>query len=304
MKERAIPVLTPDQFIRQFLDRAVWETIPPGEQTPNQFFRLMRIEDFVRHITFPIPASRSFHYDFMLVTGGTIERTYGLVSHKLEAGTFSAYPAGTIVSTNSCSPDATGYYALFDANYVLTTIKNSQALNELSFFGTDAVAPLSISPDVLPDWLAQLARISQALTSQRQDKLTYTSLLLFAFLLDVQQQYGQESPIVHSSATLLTNRFKQLLAQHIYTKRTVGDYADLLAVTPNHLNRCVKETLGKPASTLIATMLVLEAKVLLHQGSLSVAETAFRLSFDDASYFARFFKKHTGLSPSDFRQQA
>lgn len=51
-------------------------------------------------------------------------------------------------------------------------------------------------------------------------------------------------------------------------------------------------------------MLVLEAKVLLHQTDLLISEIALRLSFDDLSYFGRIIQKHTGLSTTDYRQKA
>jgi AraC family transcriptional regulator, transcriptional activator of pobA len=51
----------------------------------------------------------------------------------------------------------------------------------------------------------------------------------------------------------------------------------------------------------IQKMLVLEAKVLLKETSQSVAEIAYQLSFEDAAYFNRFFKQHTGVAPASFR---
>ncbi|WP_375448056.1 helix-turn-helix domain-containing protein [uncultured Fibrella sp.] len=311
MNQPAIPVLDPHSFVSQFVTQDAHERariLNPVDSTNSSatgFFSLMRIEDFARHITFPIPVSRSFHYDFIFLTGGSIERTYGLDSYVIGPSMFSAYTAGDIVSTDACSPDATGYYGLFNADYVLHTLKNPHALNDLSFFQTDASPVLSIDAETTQDWQAQLGRIERAFQSQRPDQQAYIGSLLYAFLLDVQQQYGQQAQTrLLSSAAQLTARFRQLLTRHILSKQSVRDYADLLAVTPNHLNKCVKETTGKPASTLIADMLMLEAKVLLGQPNLTISEVAFRLSFDDLSYFARFFKKHSGLNPTDYRQQA
>ncbi|MFD2574367.1 helix-turn-helix domain-containing protein [Spirosoma soli] len=310
MNHPAIPILDPQSFVQQFVmseahEQAQQLNPSTGSTAPTRnFFTLMRIEDFARHIRFPIPASRSFHYDFMLLTGGSIRRTYGLETYVIGPCMFSAYTAGDIVSTDTCSADATGYYALFDADYVLTTLKNPHALDELSFLRTDAHPIVSVDANTTHDWLAQLARIERAFQSKRPDRQAYSSSLLYAFLLDVQQQYGEQSQIrLLSTSAQLTARFKQLLTHHILSKRSVSEYADLLAVTPNHLNKCVKETTGRPASVLIADMLILEAKVLLGQPELTVSEVAFRLRVDDLSYFARFFKKHTGFSPTEFRQQ-
>ncbi len=311
MNQPAIPILDPASFVDQFIAHAAREQarqLNPLAGAPSagaNFFTLVRIEDFARHIAFPIPTGRSFHYDFMLLTSGSVQRTYGLDAYTIGPAMFSAYTAGDIVSTDVCSEDATGYYGLFDAEYVLSTLKNPRALAELSFFQPDAHPVLLIDVDTQSDWLAQLSRLERALQSQRADQQSYSSSLLYAFLLDVQQQYGQQGPgRPLSTAAQLTARFRHLLSQHVLSKRTVHDYADLLAVTPNHLNKCVKEISGKPASVLIADMLLLEAKVLLGQPNLTISEIAFRLRFDDLSYFARFFKKHTGLNPTEYRQQA
>ena len=316
MNQPSIPVLDPKSFVRQFVtpeaQEQAWKTAPSlGSHLPaTNFFTLVRIEDFARHINFPIPTGRSFHYDFMLLTAGTIQRTYGLESYTIGPAfrgpaMFSTYTAGDIVSTDACSADAAGFYGLFDAEYVLTTLKNPRAVDALRFFQPDASPVLSIDADTESDWLVQLSRMERAMQSQRPDGQAYIGSLLYAFLLDVQQQYGHQAPgRLLSTAAQLTARFRQMLTSHILSKRTVHDYADLLAVTPNHLNKCVKEITGKPASVLIANMLLLEAKVLLGQPDLTISEIAFRLSFDDLSYFARFFKKHTGLNPTEYRQQA
>ncbi|MBC8151370.1 MAG: AraC family transcriptional regulator [Bacteroidetes bacterium] len=321
MKQPAIPVLNPESFVEQFVTPDAHEQARQvhawsGSNFPStHFFTLMRIEDFARHITFPIPTSRSFHYDFMFLTAGSVQRTYGLESYTIgpanrgrcaaSPAMFSAYRAGDIVSTDACSADATGFYGLFSADYMLAVLKNPRALDELSFLQPDASPVLSLDDDTESDWLIQLGRIERALSSQRPDSQAYISALLYAFLLDVQQQYGQrEQARQLSSSAQLTARFRQQLTRHVLSKRSVHEYADLLAVTPNYLNKCVKETAGKPASALIADMLLLEAKVLLGQPGLPISEIADRLRFDDLSYFARFFKKHTGLNPTDFRQQA
>lgn len=79
-------------------------------------------------------------------------------------------------------------------------------------------------------------------------------------------------------------------------------YADLLAVTADYLNKCVKAATGKSAHDLLGDMILMEAKALLRQTSLSVSEIAFEIGKEDLSDFTRFFKNKTGLKPSDYRQ--
>lgn len=69
----------------------------------------------------------------------------------------------------------------------------------------------------------------------------------------------------------------------------------------NHLNKCLKKTIGKSAHDLLNEMLLLEAKILLKQSNLKVAEIAFKIGKNEVTDFARFFKSHTGMRPSQSR---
>ena len=100
----------------------------------------------------------------------------------------------------------------------------------------------------------------------------------------------------------LANEFKCLVSHHFHQKLSVKEYADMLNVTPNHLNDTVKSVSGKTAGSLIQEMTLLEAKVLLHQTSITIAEIAFHLNFQEPSYFGRFFKKQTGITSFQYRQ--
>jgi AraC family transcriptional activator of pobA len=76
-----------------------------------------------------------------------------------------------------------------------------------------------------------------------------------------------------------------------------------LNITPNYLNIIVKETIGTTANNLMHERIILEAKRLLIQKNSDITQIAYDLGFKDASYFARFFKRFTGQSPSDFRSE-
>jgi len=83
--------------------------------------------------------------------------------------------------------------------------------------------------------------------------------------------------------------------------RTASDFAAQLNVHVNHLNRLIKETLQKTTTQVIAERLVQESKILLRHSKWSVAEVAYALGFTEATHFNNFFKKHTGSSPTGFR---
>lgn len=100
----------------------------------------------------------------------------------------------------------------------------------------------------------------------------------------------------------LAIEFKKLVCLHYAKERSVQYYADLLFVTPKHLTEVVKQHTGKPAKEWIDELVILEAKVLLRNTSLTVASIADALSFTDQATFGKFFKNNAGASPLAYRQ--
>lgn len=97
-------------------------------------------------------------------------------------------------------------------------------------------------------------------------------------------------------------QFKILVDQHFREKVQVTDYAEMLHVTPGHLNDTVKTTIGRSAKQIIDAKRIMEAKRLLFWQQHSVKQIAGELNFDDDAYFNRFFKKHTGQTPALFQK--
>lgn len=101
--------------------------------------------------------------------------------------------------------------------------------------------------------------------------------------------------------TLLKN-FRKLISDNYKTKKLPKEYAELLYITPNHLNALCNDLLGISAGEVIRNRVFLEAKRLLINPELSVSGIADTLNFTDNSYFTKAFKKHVGLTPEEFRK--
>jgi AraC family transcriptional activator of pobA len=100
--------------------------------------------------------------------------------------------------------------------------------------------------------------------------------------------------------TLLKN-FQRLIEQNYTSIRLPKDYAELLYITPNHLNAVCKDLLGMPAGEIIRNRTLLEAKRMLTNPQLTITTIALQLNFSDNSYFTKFFKKLEGITPEEFR---
>lgn len=97
-------------------------------------------------------------------------------------------------------------------------------------------------------------------------------------------------------------KFLELLEVNIAQKKQVSEYADMLHFSNYQLSAVTKALLDKTPSEIINDYIILEAKRQLLATSLQVNQIAWHLGYEDASYFTRFFKKHTGSSPESFRQ--
>lgn len=128
------------------------------------------------------------------------------------------------------------------------------------------------------------------------------NILLIYFVRKLDNTVQQQSV---SRETELARRFMAQLKQHFMTRKRVADYAALLHVTPNYLNRSVKHVTGFPVRHHIQQQVVLEAKrqIIYHHAG-SMKEVAYQLGFDNLAHFSKFFKHNSGMSFSDFRKSA
>jgi AraC family transcriptional regulator, transcriptional activator of pobA len=96
--------------------------------------------------------------------------------------------------------------------------------------------------------------------------------------------------------------FRDLLEMNFKTLKTVGGYAELVHFSEKRLTLATTKTLGKSPKTIIDERVMLEAKRILLHTNLSIKEIGFDLGFEDPTYFIKYFRKHTGRTPIEFRE--
>lgn len=99
------------------------------------------------------------------------------------------------------------------------------------------------------------------------------------------------------------NQFMRELGKHYMRHRTVGFYAERLNLSPKYLTTIIRKTSGRTAIEWIDDYVVLEAKNLLKYSALNIQEIADNLNFANQSFFGKYFKSHTGMTPSAYRTQ-
>ncbi len=101
----------------------------------------------------------------------------------------------------------------------------------------------------------------------------------------------------------ICKKFMHHIATKLHTTRRVEDYASMQFITPKYLTSVVKQVTGRSAYYWINRQTMIEIKTLLNSTTLNISEISDRLNFSNASFFTKFFRKQSGLTPSQYRRE-
>ena len=99
----------------------------------------------------------------------------------------------------------------------------------------------------------------------------------------------------------IVERFMELVQEHYREERLIGFYADKLCITPKYLSKLIKEHTGRSAGEWIDNHVILEARAMLQSSDMTIQQIAASLNFPNQSFFGKYFKRATGLSPKQYR---
>ena len=140
-------------------------------------------------------------------------------------------------------------------------------------------------------------------TNDGQHKIASIKFLALLYQLkEFTNSFKQWEEGFTTPQQILLQKFIQLVNNFYIEKRTIEEYATLLNVTPNHLSQTIKSASNKNALSYISERVVSEAKSLIQFTDFDIAEIAYRLNFSDPANFGKFFKKHTGHTPLEYRK--
>lgn len=255
------------------------------------------------HKDLRFPHKHSF-YHLVYFTKGSGSHSIDFVDFNVQPGQVYFMVPGQVHSWNfKGTPE--GYIINFSAGYLNALLANTRYLEQFSFFSGRAAAqviqlPVSTRPNITHIFENIMSEYNADDTGK--DDMIRTAIVQLLLHVERQTNTAKNPQHAHYNSVLLRN-FQQLIELHFKEKKLTRDYAAMLYVTPNHLNALCKDIQGRPAGELIRDRILLEAKRLLINASLSISEIAATLDFDDNSYFTKFFKKYEGVTPQVFRQQ-
>jgi len=198
-----------------------------------------------------------------------------------------------------------GYVVNFSPKFFQSFLLKPDYLEQFPFFSGNAnEAVINVEENLRIKLIGLFEKLLIETVENQRTALDMVRLLLLELFILIGRtvitpQSKQASPY---NLTLLKN-FKNLIETNYINNRLPKYYAELLYITPNHLNALCNDLLGIPAGEVIRNRVVLEAKRLLINPQLGITEVANHLNFADNSYFTKFFKKQAGITPEEFRKQ-
>ncbi|MFN3847926.1 MAG: helix-turn-helix domain-containing protein [Spirosomataceae bacterium] len=293
-KSKDIPQLNPSEF-----DNYLFGSWKPKVSDLYEQFHIERIENYESFLKLPVLPHRRSVYFFLFVTKGFAIRSKGLTEYKVEANTFFCLSSDQITSLEAISEDVEGFYCHFQPEFFNQSLLNVDLEKDFPFFQITSEPLIQLADN------RRLVELLEILITEKlrneANRAEIIALYLTTFFKEIKEFYTQTRKSLNNAASNLTQRYKNLLSENIYDKKTVTEFAEMLAVSPNHLHKCVKTTTGKSAHELLEEMRILEAKVLLKQTPMRIADIAFKIGGFEPSDFSRFFKSKTGISPKEYR---
>lgn len=275
----------------------------------EKIFTIRKITDFneeeLEHNL--MPHLHDYYSIFWIESGEAIHATE-FVEYSLKQDTILFVPPG-LKHRMYIDKSVGGIYMLFNEDFIQYNRKNHVPLTEYRLFNNPDFKSLIT---VFPERRRKLRNITELILDEIQNTDDYSEdivlNLLHLFLLESRRIFDQQNQSTkeESDSTPDTTiiKFKQLIEENYITQKNVTPYAEMLNMNPSCLNELTKRTTGITAGELIRNRVIGEIKKLLYSSSLSGKEIAFDLGFDDPAYFSRFFRKYTGLTLKEFRDQS
>lgn len=140
-------------------------------------------------------------------------------------------------------------------------------------------------------------------TPFRREVVQYMVIALLYDIKYIHDQKQTSASLRPSRQEEVFNRFITLVNEHSKQERTIGFYAGKLCLTPHYLSTVIREASGQTVMEWINQAVILEAKVLLKHSDLLVFQISDELNFPNPSFFSKFFKRMTGMTPAEYQKQ-
>ncbi|WP_025741411.1 helix-turn-helix domain-containing protein [Aquimarina pacifica] len=278
---------------------------------PSEGFAILNLKDINFTLPYQSPLFRPDYFSFLFVKNG--KGNYTIDHHSFAVQPHSIYFTNpSNYRTFSWEKIEEIYLITFDEAFLKQYI-NKDIFSIFPFLLTETISPKVVSHEFYETIEQVYLNIHNEYISQYDDKYRVIGHFLAVMLYKIRSYFWQDynpiyegnrsSQIVKSFKRLLEKHYRDLITGRTETAFRVQDYADAQNLHPNYLGNIIKTKTGKSVTTWIADKSISEAKSLLQNSSMPIKEITYRLGFSETAHFSNFFKKHTKISPVQYRKE-
>ncbi|MBE1301384.1 MAG: helix-turn-helix domain-containing protein [Alteromonadaceae bacterium] len=199
-----------------------------------------------------------------------------------------------------------GICLFFPAEFMLEHFNDPLLLHRMHYFHTHAgPRNLILSSEQATTLIERLSAMHGEIQELREDSSELLRSICHEVMTRLNRWYTDEYKLlIEKPLHVIVSKFKKCVDKHFHQYHKVQEYADLLAVTPGHLNFMCRQHLGRSASQIIQDRVFCEASRRLVHSQIPIDALSDALGFTNTTYFCRAFKRKLGLSPLQYRKQA
>ena len=275
-----------------------------SSNSPHKGFQV-EIFDANRHFMVEYPHRHDF-YEVLYLSEGSGFHIIDSNKYKIEPPCIFFMTPGQTHKLE-LSQDIDGYIFLFASDFYLLHQSNKNKLLSFPFFHsvTRQNPPLFLSQTDDNMFIKNLFIRGCNHVKNNTASEEIIRSLLDLILLTCTQLYPKEYNVLPNNKGHITvKKFMLLIEENYQLNSKVNDYADILSITANHLTQLVKQITGKTTNEILQEKNILEIKRLLLYTNLTVTEIASQMNFTDQSYLTKYFKKCTGQTPVQYRNES
>lgn len=239
----------------------------------------------------------------LLCTKGNIHVNVNTHKHHLTRGSLLLYGEGSIVEYYDVSSDMEFNAIIFSRKLMEDTMIDLKSVIPIFKYVIDNIDELL----TLDDYEVSLLEKFMSLMYDMIEfgKMVIVRDVFAGFVRTMGEMYNKRLDKTTRVKTRQEDYFEKFIRQvhvHYRKERSVKFYADALHITPKYLSTIIKEISGRSAASWINDFVIQQAKILLRFSGKSIQEITYELNFSTQSFFGKYFKRHTGMSPSEYRQ--
>lgn len=239
---------------------------------------------------------------FVLCMGGEIEALIDTTNYRVKANDFVTILPGSILQILKVTGELNIYFLGYSSQFIIETNVIKATVDIFYTIKTSPVIPLKDEvAQIIREHLDLLAKTYLTFYGKISKEVTKHMLLTLVYGLGDLYKDIRTKKTVLGKSEQIAHDFTQLVMRHYNQERNVAFYAEKLGITQAHLSTTIRQVTGKTCLEIIASMVIMDAKAQLKSTEASVQSIAYSLNFTNMSFFGKYFKRHVGISPQEYR---